>query len=294
MTADIPSSGSDGDAWAGDRVERWLRQSAALERQLAPVSELLFTAAAIRPGEAVLDVGCGTGPTTRQAAAAAGAHGRVTGLDVSAEMLAAAAGGASDTAAGAPIDWVRADAVTWQSPAGPDGRRYDAVISRFGVMFFSDPAAATANLGAAVRHGGRFAAAVWGERPESALLELPYRVAKQTRQLRGEAVDELPTNGGPFSWHDTATVTRWLEAGRWGDVEVSAHSVHLAFGGGVDAAAAAAAALDFGPTRLVMAGAGEATTEAVQEALAATFADHLDDNGHVWLEAAVRVVTAHR
>ncbi len=79
------------EEWSGDRVERWLRQAAGLERQLAPVSEVLFAAARLSPGESVLDVGCGTGPTTYAAARAVGPTGRVCGLDVSGEMLVAAA-----------------------------------------------------------------------------------------------------------------------------------------------------------------------------------------------------------
>ena len=61
-----------------------------LEAQLAPVSDVLFAAAALASGEVVLDVGCGRGATTRQAAAIVGAEGTATGLDVSEELLAAA------------------------------------------------------------------------------------------------------------------------------------------------------------------------------------------------------------
>src|SRR4051812_19646648 len=159
--------------WDGDRVARWLRQAAGVEGQLAPVSDVLFAAARLQPGESVLDVGCGTGPTTYAAAAAVGPTGHVCGLDISGEMLAAAASAPpadADPAASAPIEWLEADPVAW-SPPGPDR---DVVLSRFGVMFFSDPAAAFANLARATRAGGRLAFACWQRRDESDLFRVPF------------------------------------------------------------------------------------------------------------------------
>jgi SAM-dependent methyltransferase len=280
----------DDDSWSGERVARWLEQAPQLERQLAPVSDLLFAAAAIAPGEHVLDIGCGTGPTTRAAAALAGPAGRVTGLDVAGEMLAAAArlvgGGTGD----APVDWVEADAVSWDPP----GADYDLAMSRFGVMFFSDPVAALRTIAAAVRPGGRFAAAAWGERPESPLFEVPCRVACEVLRSRGGDPPDLPTDGGPFSWHDRTTVTELLTAGGWHDVTIAQHVLPLRFGGGAPPDVAAREASGFGPTRLVLAGADDATSAAVQDALTAEFAKHLDSAGQVVLEASVRIVTAAR
>jgi ubiquinone/menaquinone biosynthesis C-methylase UbiE len=98
-------------AWADDRVARWIQRAAGLEPQLAPVADVLFEAAALRLGERVLDVGCGTGPTTWRAAREVGPTGRVVGLDISAEMLAVAANRPAPEGAAA-VDWVAADVVT--------------------------------------------------------------------------------------------------------------------------------------------------------------------------------------
>src|SRR5262249_13867713 len=153
-----------------ERVERWIRQAPGLERQLAPVSDLLLEAARLRAGESVLDVGCGTGPTTIAAARMVGPRGRVGGLDVAGAMLGAAATAASRAGGdAAPIEWIEADAVTWT----PDGPPRDVVISRFGVMFFSDPGAAFANLARATRANGRLAFASWQRRDDSATFAVP-------------------------------------------------------------------------------------------------------------------------
>ncbi len=139
---------------------------------LKPVADVLFAAANLRTGERVLDVGCGTGVTTHWAAREVGPSGRVVGLDISADMLAAAAAEPARDGA-APVEWVTADAVTW--PPTPDA--FDVVLSRFGVMFFSDPTAAFTRLATATRSGGRLAMTVWARRDDSDLFAVPLRAA---------------------------------------------------------------------------------------------------------------------
>src|SRR5262245_38950827 len=157
------------DAWPDDRAERWVRMADRLERQLAPVGDRLFRAAELERGERVLDVGCGTGPTTRRAAALVGRDGSVTGVDISPEMLAAARRAEALGEDAAPIQWVVADAANWD----PGPARFDVVISECGVMFFSDPSVAFANLARVTHEDGRFCAAAWAERTRSPLFELP-------------------------------------------------------------------------------------------------------------------------
>lgn len=284
------TSTSADDAWAGDRVQRWLRLAPGLERQLAPVSEVLFAAARLRTGEQVLDVGCGTGPTTRDAALAVGPDGSVTGLDISADMLGAAATIEATEGSGT-LDWVVADPVEWDGPTAA----FDVVLSRFGVMFFTDPAAAFATLARAMRPGGRLAVAVWDRRPESDLFELPLQDVLAVRRAHGLAdPDGLAPDGGPFSLSDREGTITMLEAVGWRDVATETHRLPLPFGGGLDAAGAAEAAVDFGPTRLALADLHDDVQAEAVAAITATFADHLDPAGHVVLEGSVVVVTALR
>src|SRR3954447_4608317 len=87
--------------WDQERAAWWLAHAAARERQMAPISEALFTRAALRPGERVLDVGVGAGPTTEEAYRAVQPGGSVTGIDIAAPMIQAA----RERLAGDDVEW---------------------------------------------------------------------------------------------------------------------------------------------------------------------------------------------
>jgi SAM-dependent methyltransferase len=130
--------------------EHRVRFAALFDAEVRPHNERFRAAAAVGPGEDVLDVGCGTGESTREAAQAGA---RALGIDVSEAAIARARelGGAS---------FEVADAQTHPFPAAA----FDVVLSRFGAMFFPDPPAAFANLARALRPGGRLVLLVWQER----------------------------------------------------------------------------------------------------------------------------------
>jgi SAM-dependent methyltransferase len=272
------------DGWDEERTARWVRQANEIEQQLQPVSDLLFAAADLRAGEAVLDVGCGTGPTTRQAAEQVGPTGRVTGVDVTTEMLAAAAARRGGTQT-APIEWLLADPVDWEIPSP----LHDVVLSRFGVMFFSDPRAAFRNLAEATDADGRLAIATWARRGASELFEVPYRAALAALGR----TDELPDDQGPFSLHGPEILGPLLEGAGWADVDPIVHHLILPYGGGVDAAAGARLSLDFGPTRTVAQGLDEAGSAAVVLEITEALRPHEVD-GVVQLGGTVLVTTARR
>ena len=147
------------------RVQRygWDRAAADYERgwaaPLRPAQDRLLALAALGAGERVLDLACGTGLVTLRAALAVGPSGSVTGTDISDAMVAAV----SAEAARQGLDWVsarRADAETYPFDPGS----FDAVLCGFGLMYAPDPIAALAGGFQVLRPGGRFVAAVWGER----------------------------------------------------------------------------------------------------------------------------------
>ncbi|MFF0851136.1 class I SAM-dependent methyltransferase [Streptomyces sp. NPDC003280] len=139
-------------AWNGYEGAHWAAHQDRWDAVNAGFDQPLLDAAVITPGDHVLDIGCGAGATTLLAARAAAPHGSALGLDLSGPMLQRARAGA-EGADFANVRFEQGDAQVHPLPRST----FDVVISRFGIMFFSDPAAAFANIAAALRPGGRAA-----------------------------------------------------------------------------------------------------------------------------------------
>jgi len=198
--------------WRQEDTARWLSVADQRERGLEPVLTVLLEAAGLVPGEHVLDVGCGTGPTTRAAALAVRPGGTVTGLDLAPELVAEAARRVQEP----EVRWLAGDATEVALPAA----HFDAVISRFGVMFFADPVTAFAHLAGATRPGGRLAVAVWPARDEVEQFALPYAAALRALTQAGIEPDEPDPQRGPFSMGREDEALSLLRAAGWSDVEI--------------------------------------------------------------------------
>ena len=193
------------DYWNGEVGQRWAAQHRALDAVFAPFTEALFAWAALAPGDRVLDIGCGAGETTLIAARTVGGGDQVTGADLSEPLLATGRARAAQEAPGtAPVTWLRADAQTHDF-----GPSFTHVLSRFGVMFFEDSAAAFANLRRALVPGGRLSFVCWRGMEENAWVTVPR---ERVLPLLPQVEPPRPGAPGPFRFADAATLLPILEA----------------------------------------------------------------------------------
>lgn len=197
-------------AWDGDEGEHWSTHEERYDEATRVHSELLVDLAAVQPSEQVLDLGCGCGGSTRDAARAA-RGGATTGIDLSSQMLEVA----RRRAAEAGLDnasFVHGDAQVYGFPPAT----FDVVISRFGAMFFADPVAAFANVGGAMRPGGRVALIAWQELPRNEWL-----TAIRGALAQGRDVPTPPAGTpGPFGFADPDRVRVILREAGFQDVRI--------------------------------------------------------------------------
>jgi ubiquinone/menaquinone biosynthesis C-methylase UbiE len=256
---------------------------AGYDAELRRHNDRLRAAAGVRLDDDVLDVGCGAGQTTREAAQAARA-GSAHGVDLAATAIerareAARADGLRN------VTFEQADAQVHPFPP----ERFDLAISRFGTMFFADPVAAFANIGRALRPAGRLVMMVW-QGPERNEWEVAIR-----RSLAEEPAEELaavaPAWPDPFSLADPTTVEGIL--GTAGFAEVTFTVVHEPVYYGPDVAAALDWVRGFTCTNDALKRLGPAGAERALERLRETLAAHAGGDG-IWFDSRAWIVTARR
>ncbi|MEO1467975.1 MAG: class I SAM-dependent methyltransferase [Pseudomonadota bacterium] len=277
-----------GQRWDGQLGRDWAERAGALERQLAPVATLALGLLDAAPGERIIDLGCGHGPTTEALALAVGPSGRVTGIDISPE-LAAMARARLERHAQAEV--VLADAATHAFAPGA----CDALFSRMGCMFFEDAAAAFTNLRAALRPGGRVVLACFRGMEANPWAMLPVRLAEP---VLGPAVASTPGLPGPFGWAASRVFEPALKAAGFHDIAWAAHDRRFALSLGDDpdpCRRAAALMIGMGPLGRRLRALSEAerapAAAEVERLLVQGLAPHVED-GMVHLDARLWIVTA--
>jgi SAM-dependent methyltransferase len=243
--------------------------------------EVLRQSCAIGPDERVLDIGCGTGQTTRDAARAAPA-GHALGIDTSAAMIARARELAR-TEGPDNARFERGDAQTWrfQQP------HFDVAISRFGTMFFADPLAAFGNIREGLKAGGRLVMMVWQSSTANEWsVAIQQALAPGSRPPTAAAVAP-----DPFSLADPGAVEPILAAAGFAGTAFRDVHVPVYYGPSVEAA------LDwiggFLCTRDILRRLDAAGAERALGRLRETLAQHQRDQG-VWFDSRAWIVTAHR
>jgi SAM-dependent methyltransferase len=193
--------------WNTTGGETWVELQEVVDRMLEPIGAALIDRAFPGQGARVLDIGCGAGATTLAMAARLGADGSCLGVDISAPLVVAAQARAARERVG-NARFLCADAQT--APLEPGG--FDAVISRFGVMFFEDPDAAFANIRRALKPGGRLTCVAWRSPMENPMFSAPALAA---RPFLPAAPPPDPNAPGQFAFADPTRVTGILERTGW-------------------------------------------------------------------------------
>lgn len=236
-----PSENVKAEDWTGDMGARWVTNLNGLEALVAPIGAALLAQADYRPGERVLDIGCGGGSTSIAIARAVAPDGEVLGIDISPDLTAIAGRRAAEAGLG-NARFLCSDAATVRLPEAP----FDRLFSRFGSMFFDDPVAAFSNLHSMLRPGGRIDLAVWGPPRDN-----PWMMEMMTIARRHvEIPPAIPRAPGPFAFEDTDYLKEILTAAGFSAIEIAAHAGPLPIGGTgstpKDAVDFALAALAFG------------------------------------------------
>lgn len=269
------------DFWNGPASARWVRLQAALDRALDPFGVAAADALSLSPAERVLDVGCGCGHSSAQLAERVGPGGRVCGVDVSAPMLEHAR--ASFGVQHPNLEFVLGDAATHRF-----AQRFDHVYSRFGVMFFADPARALTNLRGAMVNSGRLAFVCWRDLARNPWASLPLA---WVRDALPDAPEALPVSGpGPYAFAAAEYVTDVLGAAGFKDVALRSFEADVVFSvGGIEAATQFAA--EASPAARVLQSASEADRRRALELMAKRLQSHLQE-GRVVLPGSAWLVTA--
>jgi SAM-dependent methyltransferase len=268
-------------SWDGPGGEYWAANAATFDDSMAAYLPPLFEAAALSAGERVLDIGCGNGVTTLEAARRT-SPGRAMGLDLSSSMLGVARERASAQRI-ANVEFVQGDAQVY--PFEPGG--FDVVLSRFGVMFFADPDAAFANIGRGVRPGGRLAMLVW---QQTAVNEWMTGVAAALAAGRTLPAPP-PGTPGPSSLGDPDRVRHLLGDAGFGKVKLTGVVEPMSFGPDLDSAYEFVFGLSF--VAALLKDLDEATRADALAELRSVLGAHLTPAG-VRFGAAAWVVSATR
>lgn len=282
------------DHWNGPGGDVWVKHQGTLDEVVRPFGRLALDAASLAQGDHVLDVGCGCGDTTLEIGERVGPTGRVVALDVSQAMLARAKERLAARSPTASVEIVHGDAATHPIPE----ESFDALVSRFGVMFFEEPERAFANFARALRPGGRLAFVCWRALDENPWASMPLAALASVAPLPPPPPPHAP---GPFAFADAARIRAILERAGFDDVRLDADDRAIPLGPhgtGTRRADVLEYLVEVGPCARALATLDEATRaralRALEAAVAAAAPKSNDDDESVWLDAATWVVTARQ
>ena len=269
--------------WNGEAGQRWAQEDDTMARLLRPVSEALLAHADINACNSAIDVGCGGGSQSIMLAAALQSGASVLGVDISEPMLDVARGRAVP-ADGASVDFLYADASAHEFASDS----FDLLFSRFGVMFFDDPAAAFSNMRRAMRTDGKLAFSCWQPLKNNDWARVPIEAALQ-HVPAPESTD--PHAPGPFAFADPERVQAILTAAGFTSINLEPFTPMLRISEAPTLAEAARNLARIGPVGRLLIGQDPAVLEKVFTAMEAVLEPYYQQ-GALELPGAIWFVTA--
>ncbi len=201
----------------GALAQAWIDHEEPIERAHSPIKDELLARAALRSGETVLDLGCGSGALTVDAAERVGPQGSVIALDIADAFVARVKKRSKDVPHISPV---QGDAQTF----GFSDHNCDAVISLFGTMFFSDPHVAFANIGTALNKSGRIAFVTWAGPQHNPWFSVP---GKALADALPQMPKPDPSAPGPMAFANIEMVTDLLSKTGFADVTAEEVDTYL-------------------------------------------------------------------
>ena len=271
--------------WNGAQGQRWATLQPEIDGIVIPFGNAALAAAAARPGERVIDIGCGCGDTSitlARAVGAGGAAGTVLGIDVSLPMLAVA----RERAASERLPQLAfSDADASAAALPPDT---DLLFSRFGVMFFSQPAPAFSHLRQSLRVGGRCVFVCWRSPRDNPWAMTPLAAARAAMGITPPPAD--PFAPGPFAFADEARLRAILSDAGFNAVDVQRFDASVTLG--ATPRAAAENAMRVGPASRFVTEVGEAHRARILDAVETAFVPLAAPDGQVRLNGSTWIVSA--
>jgi ubiquinone/menaquinone biosynthesis C-methylase UbiE len=215
------------EAWSGVLFDRFAAFRDLIVNGMRGLGEAAMERHPPRPGDRVLDIGCGFGDTTQQLAAIVGPGGEAVGVDVSEPFIERSIAEAAE--AGVDNASFIAGDVQLMDLGGP----YDYAFSRMGMMFFDNPVVALRNVRSALAPGAPFTALVWRRKIDNGWVYEAEQVVEQYLE-EPEETDEPTCGPGPFSMANADTVSEQLLIAGYEDVSLERLDLQLKIGDDLD------------------------------------------------------------